>query len=285
MNATELQGFPIATTAPNTGQALVWNGSLYVPTSVSNTPTGPAGGDLSGTYPNPIVAGIQSIPVITVGGGVGSFITLDGGPTRWGLTPPPPANLQSPIWNSSTALWGIDYISQIKDFSAPNFSRPINGDPRSVGNVLTFTTDPDTGTFGWNAQPPTTGIPPGASSGYTALTSPVAYTGGANLNLLAINIVAGIWLFTSTVTLVPTSSTAFDIYFSGSVNGPLAGASNFMQATGQDVQLSISAAFNLAAQTMFMGIRCVAGINASVQNASAANGYGGATSFTAARLA
>lgn len=282
MNATELQGFPISVTAPNTGQALVWNGSLYVPENITNT--GPAGGDLAGNYPNPVVTGIQGIPVDTTGGGVASLLTIKGGPTRWGLTPVPLANGQSPVWNSGSGSWAIDFISNLKDLGGT--SRPINGNPRAVGNVITWQTDPDTGTFGWNAQPPSGGgPPPGAQSFYTALTSFVTYIGGANQNILAATIAAGIWCFIAQFTFIPTSPTAFELYIAGSASGPLAAVSNFMNSGGQDGFMMIMAAFNIPAQTIFAGMRGPSGINASIQAQSNINSYGGVTAMSGLKMA
>lgn len=49
-----LQNRPLSATAPTTGQVLEWNGSTWLP-ATGPTPGGAAGGDLSGTYPNPLV--------------------------------------------------------------------------------------------------------------------------------------------------------------------------------------------------------------------------------------
>ena len=82
-----LQGRPVSSAAPGLAQVLTWNGIAWVPATPSGggAPSGPAGGDLSGTYPNPIVAGLHgnSVPAPS---GSGTVLTWNGSSLNWSST-------------------------------------------------------------------------------------------------------------------------------------------------------------------------------------------------------
>lgn len=78
-----LQGNPVLSTTPTTNYVLTWNGTAWAPASGSSggTPSGAAGGDLGGTYPNPTVEKLQTTPLNITSPTTGSALVWDG--TNW----------------------------------------------------------------------------------------------------------------------------------------------------------------------------------------------------------
>jgi hypothetical protein len=82
-----IQKIPVSATAPTTGQYLAFNGSHWAPANGgSGSPTGAAGGDLGGTYPNPSVVAIRGLSVASGTPGSGTFLGWNGSSLAW-LTP------------------------------------------------------------------------------------------------------------------------------------------------------------------------------------------------------
>ena len=67
---SSLQGKSLSNAAPSSNQVLQYDGSQWKPATISATPSGSAGGDLTGNYPNPTLAVIGA-------GGSGTKITYD----------------------------------------------------------------------------------------------------------------------------------------------------------------------------------------------------------------
>lgn len=123
----QVQGRAVANVAPAAGQALVWSAGNNRWEPGSALPSGPAGGDLSGTYPNPTVVNLQGRPFANT----------------------VPANGQSIVWNSTTNTWEpgagaaatlvLPFIAS-ENNAATLFSITNNGDGTSIEGVNNTTT-------------------------------------------------------------------------------------------------------------------------------------------------
>ena len=80
---SRLQGKPISAAAPSNGQVLQYQEStpgtgVWVPGTVAGGTTGPAAGDLAGTYPGPRVVKLQTVPVSEVKPVQNQYLMFDG---------------------------------------------------------------------------------------------------------------------------------------------------------------------------------------------------------------
>ena len=90
-NATQLQGYEVGITAPNAGEVLTWDNlaSEWLPAApTGGAPSGVAGGDLGGNYPNPDVVGLQGNAVSATAPTPGQVLAWDGVASEWVPTTP-----------------------------------------------------------------------------------------------------------------------------------------------------------------------------------------------------
>ena len=90
VNSESIHGNPVGGN-PSPNQVLTWSGTQWQPEDVSTNPTGTAGGDLDGYYPNPTVSGLQDNPISSTNPTNEQVLKYDGSewtPGNDGLTLP-----------------------------------------------------------------------------------------------------------------------------------------------------------------------------------------------------
>ena len=77
-----LQTQPVSSASPAEGEVLMWTGSIWQPHAIPATvPTGLAGGDLTGSFPNPQVAGLFGSSLLSNAPAEGDMLMFSG--TAW----------------------------------------------------------------------------------------------------------------------------------------------------------------------------------------------------------
>lgn len=86
----KLRGRALSTGTPATGDVYVWSGTEFAPGVPAATPSGTAGGSLSGTYPNPVVAKIGSVILTGTPAADKMLICTDATHAEWTTIPSAP---------------------------------------------------------------------------------------------------------------------------------------------------------------------------------------------------
>ncbi len=150
----QVNGVPVDPSGATLGDVLTFDGAAFIPDApaASATPSGAAGGDLGGTYPNPSVAQVQGVPVDPSAPGAGDVMTYDG--AAW--APAAPATGGAPGGAAGGDLGGTYPNPSVEQVNGV----PVDPTGASLYDVLAFN-----GTTFVPAALPAPGGPPTGSAG------------------------------------------------------------------------------------------------------------------------
>jgi hypothetical protein len=162
-----IQGRPVSNVLPNFGQALVWDGIAWIPGNVSGggggAPSGPAGGDLGGIYPNPTVVRIQtktlSSSLVSIGGAQDGYVlTWVNANSDWEAIKLPSTSLSGPAGGVLSGTYPNPTLNLTGNASITGVLSSANQAAQTMGGAVGGTTAASTINLTGNAN--ITGILP-----------------------------------------------------------------------------------------------------------------------------